>query len=186
MGDPDPPSNTISVGSVVCSGVDQRVQTHTRRHADYVRSRPHLCSACDAACCWGRVWLNVWRWWWLIGSSSYGSQHVQRWRQWWWQGHVTARTACVRTLEQQGGLLSGLQRDRRRHTGRDGTTGRLRTQGTPRPTTLFHRIIIIIIIIIMLGARATVEQYTAPRQFTCLWLHRLIFRTCFRIFPVIF
>ena len=38
----------------------------------------------------------------------------------------------------------------------------------------------------MLGARATFQCHTAPRQFTCLWLHRLIFRTYFRIFTVIF
>jgi len=34
----------------------------------------------------------------------------------------------------------------------------------------------------MLGARATFYCHTAPRQFTCLWLHRLIFCTHFCIF----
>jgi len=45
-------------------------------------------------------------------------------------------------MEQQGRLLSGLQRDRRRHTGRDGPTGGLRTQGTP---PRFHIIIVMIV-----------------------------------------
>jgi len=65
----------------------------------------------------------------VTGLASDRQQYVQRRGKRRRTSHPTASSASVRSLEQQGRILPGIQRDSRRHTGRDGATGGLRFKG---------------------------------------------------------